>query len=156
MRLRNLTSAMPLVQWSNSVALALVVFLLMAGCAGDVETARVIRVIDGDTIVVEGGYHVRYIGIDAPEKDDPYYLEAKQFNEQLVMGKRVKMEKDVSDRDDFGRLLRYVYVNSVFVNAEMVRNGYALAKAYLPDTRYQKYLVEVENEAKQLHKGLWK
>lgn len=154
--MRNLVSAMPLVQWRNLVALALVVFLLAVGCAGNVETAKVIRVIDGDTIVIEGGYHVRYIGIDAPEKGEPYYLEAKQYNEQLVLGKRIQMEKDVSERDNFGRLLRYVYASGVFVNAEMVRNGYALAKAYLPDTKYQKYLAEMENEAKQLHKGLWR
>ncbi len=134
----------------------LIGFLWVCGCATGAEIARVERVIDGDTIVVSGGERVRYIGIDAPEVGEPFYYEAKQFNEQMVVGKCVKLEKDVSDRDDYGRLLRYVYVDGIFVNGEMVRNGYALAKKYPPDTKYQAYLEKMEGEARRLHKGLWR
>ncbi len=67
------------------------------------------QVIDGDTIVIEGGHHVRYIGIDASERDEPLYREAKEANGALVKGKTVRLERDVSDRDRYGRLLRYVY-----------------------------------------------
>lgn len=118
--------------------------------------AKVIQVIDGDTIAIEGGYHVRYIGIDAPEKDEFYYLEARQANEELVKGKRVRLEKDISDKDRYGRLLRYVYVDGTFVNAEMVWQGYARAETYTPDVKYQVYLEAVEKEARQTERGIWR
>lgn len=138
------------------ILVSLVGFLQATGCAGYVETARVEQVIDGDTIFIVGGERVRYIGIDAPEMGEPFYYEAKRFNEQMVAGRCVKLEKDVSCRDDYGRLLRYVYVDGIFVNGELVRNGYALAKGYPPDTKYQAYLEKMEDEAKRLRKGLWR
>ncbi len=137
------------------LAILIIGFLQTVGCVGCLETAVVERVIDGDTIVIAGGERVRYIGIDAPDMGDPFYLEAKRFNEQMVAGKRVKLEKDISDRDSHGRLLRYVYADDVFVNGELVRSGYARAKRYPPDTKYQAYLEEMEHEAKRLRKGLW-
>lgn len=138
------------------IVLCLSVGLLWTGaCAATVETVKVERVIDGDTIVIVGGERVRYIGIDAPESGEPLYYEAKRFNEQLVDGKYVKLERDVSDKDDYGRLLRYVYVDSIFVNGEMVRNGYAVAKRYPPNTKHQIYLEKMEKEARQLRRGLW-
>src|SRR4030042_2567140 len=80
------------------------------------EGILVTRVIDGDTIEIEGGQKVRYIGIDTPEKVDPrpsvqcYGKEAAAKNKELVEGKRVRLEKDVSETDKYGRLLRYVFV----------------------------------------------
>ena len=118
--------------------------------------ALVTEVIDGDTIVIKGGYHVRYIGIDAPESGEFYYLEAKQANEDLVAGKKVRLESDISDKDSYGRLLRYVYVDDNFVNAEMVRRGCAWAIAYPPDVKYQVYLEAMENEARQTKRGFWR
>jgi len=88
----------------------------------------VTKVIDGDTIIVEGGYRVRYIGIDAPEirpRLEAFGMEAWQANRQLVEGKKVRLERDVSETDKYERLLRYVYVNDILVNAEMVRLGLA-------------------------------
>ena len=139
------------------VTLLVVIILLLPHCAGAPETARVTRVIDGDTIVVEGGYHVRYIGIDTPEKEQPYYEEAKQYNQELVDGETVRLEKDVTDKDKFDRLLRYVYVGSVFVNAELVRQGYAQVypKDRYPDNKYYDLLKEAEREAKEAEKGIW-
>jgi len=134
----------------------ILLLLLLCGCSSPPNIARVTQVIDGDTIVIEGGYHVRYVGIDAPEKDESYYLEAKQANEELVEGKKVRLEKDISNKDKYGRLLRYVYVDGTFVNAEMVRQGYACAKAYLPDVKYQVYLEAMEKEARQAKKGSWR
>ena len=130
--------------------------LLLFACQQPSGMVKVIQVIDGDTIAIEGGYHVRYFGIDAPEKNEPLYLEAKQANEELVAGKRVKLEKDTSDKDRYGRLLRYVYVDDIFVNAEMVRRGYAYAKAYPPDVKYQVYLEAMEKEARRAKRGVWK
>ena len=138
------------------ILLLLTTLLLPLACQQPPGVAKVTQVIDGDTIVIEGGYHVRYIGVDAPEKDESYYLEAKQANEELVEGKRVRLEKDISNKDKYGRLLRYVYVDGTFVNAEMVRQGYACAKAYLPDVKYQVYLEAMEKEARQERRGSWR
>ena len=118
----------------------------------------VIQVIDGDTIVIEGGYRVRYIGIDTPEihpELEAFGMEALQANRRLLEGKEIRLERDVSDTDKYGRLLRYVFVDGVFVNAELVRQGLAYAKAYPPDTKYQDYLEEMEAEAREISRGVW-
>ena len=133
-----------------------VALLLPLACQQPSEMAVVTEVIDGDTIVIEGGYHVRYIGVDAPESDELYYLQAKQINEYLIAGKKVRLESDISDKDSYGRLLRYVYVGDSFVNAEVVRQGGAWAVAYPPDVKYQAYLEAMENEARQTERGLWR
>jgi micrococcal nuclease len=105
--------------------------------------ALVTYVADGDTIVVDlNGVEerVRYIGIDTPEVGDPCGDEATQANRLLVNGQMVRLEKDISERDRYGRLLRYVYVGDVFVNAELVKDGWAVAYRYEPDTSLAVYL----------------
>ncbi len=139
--------------------LTIIVFLLLliCGCTSPPDTALVIQVIDGDTIVIEGGYRVRYIGIDTPEihpQLEPFGMQALEANRQLVEGKVVRLEMDISPTDN-GRLLRYVYVDDIFVNAELVRQGLAEAKAYPPDTRYQEELEKLEAEARQAGRGMW-
>jgi len=145
---------------SFRIALAIVFLSIMLlqplACTQPSETVTVVEVIDGDTIVVEGGYNVRYIGIDSPEIDEFYYLEAKQMNAELLNGKKVRLEKDITDKDKYGRLLRYVHSGDTFVNAEMVRQGCAWATAYPPDTKYLVYLDSLEKEARQLKRGLWR
>ena len=144
---------------TRSIIYAIVItlsILLLFACQEPSTSTKVIQVIDGDTIVTVDGYHIRYIGIDAPEKGELYFLEALQVNRRLVDGKKVRLEKDISETDRHGRQLRYVYVNNVFVNAEIVRLGYAYAKTYRPDTKYQPYLEAMEIEAKQLRRGMWK
>ncbi len=140
----------------SAILLLLVVSLLSLACQKPSGTTTVTRVIDGDTIIIEGGYHVRYIGIDAPESGEFYYLEAKQINEGLVAGKNVRLERDISDKDSYGRLLRYVYIGDDFINAEIVRQGCAWAIAYPPDVKYQVYLEAMEKEARQLKRGIWR
>jgi len=139
--------------------LAIIFLLLLAcGCQSPPTIARVIEVIDGDTIVIEGGYRVRYIGIDTPEihpEVEAFGLEAWQANRELVDGKVVHLERDVSQVDKYGRLLRYVYVDDILVNAELVRQGLAYVKAYPPDTKHQDYLEELEQEARQAGRGMW-
>ena len=115
----------------------------------------VTRVIDGDTIEIEGGYHVRYIGIDAPEKWEPFYGEATEVNRNLVEGKKVYLEKDVEDKDDNGRLLRYVWLDNTMVNAELVKLGYAYSYSYPPNTKYQQYFLQLEKEAREQKLALW-
>lgn len=144
---------------SRTWLLTIIFLLLLAcGCQSPPTTTRVIEVIDGDTIVIEGNYRVRYIGIDTPEvhpEMEAFGLEAWQANRELVEGKIVHLEPDVCEVDKYGRLLRYVYVDDIFVNAELVRQGLAYAQAYPPDTKHQDYLEKLEQEAKQAGRGIW-
>ena len=140
------------------LAIILCLLLPLCGCNSPPNTVQVTKVIDGDTIVIEGNFRVRYIGIDTPEiypQLEAYGIEAWQANRQLVEGKRVRLERDVSETDKHDRLLCYVYVDSIFVNAELVSEGLAWAKAYPPDTKYQDYLKEMETEAKRAGRGMW-
>ena len=131
---------------------------------GTRETARVLRVVDGDTILVEldgRQERVRYIGVDTPETVAPdrppgcFGQEANAANKALVEGKTVQLERDVSERDRFDRLLRYVYVGEVFVNEELVRQGYATATTFPPDVRENTRFRALEREARQAGRGLW-
>ncbi len=145
----------------NSKALLLaIIFLLLplCTCSSAPETATVTQVIDGDTIIIDTGQRVRYIGIDTPEvypQAEAYGMEAWQANRELVEDKKVRLEQDVSNTDKYGRLLRYVYVDDTLVNAELVRLGLAEAKAYPPDTKYQDLLEQLEKEARQAGRGMW-
>jgi endonuclease YncB( thermonuclease family) len=153
----------------SALPLAILLVLVpgcVAGCSPDIDThspgsteIRVSRVIDGDTIEVEGGWRVRYIGIDTPEvypQLERYGAEAMRENRELVEGKVVRLERDQTDRDRYGRLLRYVYVDDLFVNGELVRLGCARAVAYPPDTKYQDVLARLEKEAREAGRGLWR
>ena len=114
------------------------------------ETATVVNVIDGDTIDVEINgqeYRVRYIGINTPEREDNCYDEATAANAAMVEGQTVTLERDVSDTDQFDRLLRYVYVDETFVNRELVRTGFAEAVSYPPDTTHHGEFVQLERGA---------
>lgn len=125
------------------------------------ETTIITKVIDGDTIETSDNKKIRYIGIDAPESQDPrktlecFATEAYEKNKQLVLGKTVRLEKDISETDRYGRLLRYVYVNDVLINEMLVKEGFALSTPYPPDIKYQQILDAAEISAKDNIKGLW-
>ena len=140
------------------LAITFLFSLPLIGCSSPPDTALVIEVIDGDTITVEGGYRVRYIGIDTPEVYpdlEAFGTEAWQANRRLVEDKEVRLERDISETDKYGRLLRYVWVDDILVNAELVRQGLARTKAYPPDTKYQDYLEQMETEAREAGRGVW-
>jgi micrococcal nuclease len=119
------------------------------------------RVIDGDTIEITGGIKVRYIGINAPESVAPgkpvacFGEESSDRNKKLVLGKEVRLEKDVSETDKYGRLLRYVYVGDQMINDELVREGYAQVSTYPPDVKYQEMFKQSEVFARENNLGLW-
>ncbi len=135
---------------------------------GDLLT-RCERVVDGDTIVIEGGERVRYIGVDTPETKHPrkpvehFGHEASEFNRQLVEGKRMRIEFDVQRRDKYRRLLGYVYVqpedeteaHEVFVNAELVGQGYAKVYTVPPNVKHAERFLELERAAREHQRGLW-
>lgn len=125
------------------------------------EEASVVEVIDGDTIAVEihnRRYRVRYIGIDTPEVTTPieyFGQEATERNRVLVENRKVTLVKDVSETDRYGRLLRYVLVDDVFVNYELVRGGFARAYTYPPDVACSDTFREAERQARHERLGLW-
>jgi micrococcal nuclease len=116
---------------------------------------KVFRSIDGDTIELTNGQIVRLLGVDTPEKGQYYYEEASKRLEELTKGKEVFLEKDVTNRDNYGRLLRYVYVGSLFVNLEMIKEGYAQAFVVAPNLKYSYVFLKAENETKEKGIGIW-
>jgi len=125
------------------------------------ETVKVTRVIDGDTIEIEGGERVRYIGIDTPETVDPrttvqcYGKEASNKNKELVEGKEVRLEKDVSETDKYDRLLRYIWIGDTLINEVLVKEGFAYSSSYPPDVKYQDRFIAAQKEARNNNRGLW-
>lgn len=127
------------------------------------QTGRVLDIVDGDTIVVildqDGeAYSVRYIGMDTPENTSQieyFGPEATAKNSELVYGKSVTLIKDVSETDRYGRLLRYVIADGVFVNYELVTQGYANTASYPPDIACIPTFQAVEQQASSAKLGLW-
>jgi len=120
------------------------------------QNATVIRVIDGDTIDVSINgtiARVRYVGVNTPERDEACYAEATQANANLVSGQTVTLVRDQSDTDRFGRLLRFVFVGDLFVNATLVDQGFAEAVTYQPDTRFESLFQDLERGAVAGNRG---
>jgi len=141
------------------------VAVALAGCGGatdDTRSARVARVVDGDTIVVSGGEHVRLVQIDAPEEGESecYADEATVALERLAPpGSDVELERDpaLDDVDRYGRLLRYVHADGANVNLELVRRGAAGVWFYRGERgRYADELLDAARAAKDRPRGLWR
>ncbi len=136
--------------------------LIVINIPDEKQNVKVVRVIDGDTIEIEGKIKVRYIGINTPELHDPrrpvecFAQAAADENKKLVEGKTVSLEKDVSEVDKYKRLLRYVYVDNIFINDYLVRQGFAQVSTFPPDVKYVSQFLEAQKEAKENNRGLWK
>lgn len=129
---QNVTAKLPLVKSEN---------------CGASENTIVTKVIDGDTVIAEGGYHVRLLGIDADEKDYPCYDAAKKHLEDLVLSKQVRLEKDVTDVDQYQRCLRFIFSGQENINLQLVKEGLAVARFYQPDVKYKHEIQEAEKQA---------
>ena len=149
------------------LALALVVLLLALAAPARATTLEgvVVRVVDGDTITVRLGDRVesvRYIGVNTPEVhhpkrgEEPGGREASAVNRQLVTGKQVRLELDVQVRDRYGRMLAYVWIGDVMINAELVRLGYAQVMTIPPNVRHQALFVKLQRDAREARRGLWR
>ncbi len=136
----------------------------------------VIRAVDGDTLKLENGERVRLIGIDTPEmhESDKLYKDSRrtgqdirtiqalgrrayEFTRNLIEGKRVRLEFDVEKHDKYGRLLAYVFLlDGKFVNAEIVKQGYASLMTFPPNVKYADLFLKLYQEARENRRGLWK
>lgn len=139
------------------------------------QMAKVTKVIDGDTIKVDIDgkvYKVRFIGINCPEigeNEEFFGKEAYEFSKEKLDGMEIFLQKDVSETDKYGRLLRYVWlekpkdlnnpskdeIRDLSINGILVREGYAKANYYPPDTSYTKFLKEIEKQAKKENLSMW-
>jgi len=134
----------------------------------DMQKVHVSRVIDGDTIEIETGEHVRFIGVDTPETVHPkksvqcYGKKASNKTKALLEGKDIYLEKDVSETDRYGRLLRYLYIPNpdapeevIFVNEYLIEQGYGVVITYPPDVKYHEQFLEAQRVAQEEKRGLW-
>jgi micrococcal nuclease len=158
-------------RFASLAVTALVLASLIASIAGGSGASPralegfVVRIVDGDTIHVRIGDRtekVRYIGVNTPEVhhprkgEEPGGREASRVNRDLVAGKHVRLEFDVRDRDRYGRLLAYVWLDDVMVNAELVRLGYAQVMTVPPNVRYQQLFLKLQRDAREAGRGLWR
>ncbi|MHA1410798.1 MAG: thermonuclease family protein [Candidatus Odinarchaeia archaeon] len=109
--------------------------------------ATVTKVLDGDTLIVEGGYHIRLLGVDADERGYPCYEAAKSRLEELILNKEVRLEKDQTDVDQYDRCLRYIFLDDENINLQLVKEGLAIARFYPPDLKYREEITRAEEEA---------
>jgi micrococcal nuclease len=132
-------------------------FFIPSGAHIRIDEIRVVGdVLDGDTVILDDGFtHVRLIGIDAPEMDEPYYEESTTKLVALCHGRSVALETDIEDKDMYERLLRYIYVDDKFINWEMVRSGLAYASPFGANIKYSGIIQEAENAAIREGLGVW-
>jgi len=151
-------------------------FAIPLGRSYNYADVLVKRAVDGDTLVLETGERVRLIGIDTPEmhESNKLYRDAQrtkqdvttiqklgrrayEFTKNLVEGKRVSLEFDVDKYDKYDRLLAYVYLkDGTFVNAEIVKQGYASLLTIPPNVKYADLFLKLYQEARENRRGLWK
>ncbi|MEK6888096.1 MAG: thermonuclease family protein [Candidatus Aenigmatarchaeota archaeon] len=112
------------------------------------EETYVTKVVDGDTIVIAGGQRVRLLSIDTREKGENCYDEAKTRLEELILLKNITIEADQEDKDQYDRLLRYVYLDGANINMEMVAEGLAVVYIYEPNVKYRQQFAEYERQAR--------
>lgn len=142
--------------------LLLITFLLFLFIScNNVQTFKCTRVVDGDTIIIGNGERVRLIGVDTPETKRPnkpveyYGKEASAFTKKMVEGKDVRLTYDQQQRDEYGRLLAYVYLmDGTFLNAELIKQGYGNAYTRHP-FKYIDEFRQYEKEARKAKRGLW-
>jgi micrococcal nuclease len=141
------------------VRLALL-FVLLAGCGGGPDTAKVMRVIDGDTVELEGGERIRYLMVNTPEttggKNECFGADATKFNSDMVLNKTVELRYDVQREDQFGRTLAYVTVDGMEINRLIVERGFGCVLHIPPngDDRLAEFNM-LEQTARLSMRGLW-
>ena len=167
---------------SHTLSLVLLAFFLLGGCGApgvkleqtpdhqeialiyhaelcrEGANASVVKIIDGDTIDVEfpdgQQERVRYIGIDTAERGETCYQEATDRNAELLQKAEVRLIRDTNDRDRYGRLVRYICTpDNVFIDAQLVAEGYAHAYRFYPDVRFADYFQSLEDDAAQHARG---
>ena len=122
--------------------------LIITGCSSEINTMAVVaRVVDGDTVVLNTSEKVRFICVNTPEKNEEGYLEATEFLKETLLNKTVLLVKDTTNKDRYGRLLRYVYLNGTLVNSLIVEKGFGESFPFEPDTKLCDEIKAAEGKA---------
>jgi micrococcal nuclease len=140
---------------------------ILGACGGEPAappaSARVVRIVDGDTLILAGGLPVRLLGIDAPEMErdgrpaDFLAHQAKAALADLTLKKTIALSYDRRRYDHYGRLLAYLFLpDHTLVNAELVRRGLARVYIIAPNLLYQKALLTAQQEAIEARRGIWR
>lgn len=145
------------------ISVSFILFLSCDGRSNERDTFTVKHVVDGDTVILDdkAETHLRYLGIDAPEKltidspGEPLAEKSIDFNSSMVKGKKIQVEYDEEKYDHYGRLLGYVYVDGKFVNKLLLENGLAHLLIIEPNDKYHKILKNAQDLAIAAHKGIW-
>ena len=136
------------------IFLQVILLSAIVGCTQQVTTISSVEIIDGDTFRLANGDTVRLIGIDAPELSQPGGVLSREYLAHLLLGNPITLERGSEDRDKYNRLLRFVYINDLCINEEMIRQGYAEAR-YLPESPIRDYYLQLEIQAETTKAGLW-
>jgi len=142
-----------------------ILFLLLSYAVGYAECSELYEVRwvdDGDTIVLTDGRRVRYIGINSPEVEskyseaEPFGYEARELNRELVYLKKVRLEFDIENYDQYGRLLAYVFLpDGDFINNAIITAGYAYCLPKKPNVKYEELFLKSQQNAMLSNKGIW-
>lgn len=141
-------------------SIPLLATLLISGSSFANSLRHVDQVIDGDTIILDGNEYVRLIGINTPETHHPkkpvqcYGKEASDYLKQRLEGKDVRLEYGSERLDKYNRTLGFIHLGRTFINAEMVKEGYAFAYTRFP-FKYEKKFVKLQKKAEKKDLGLW-
>jgi micrococcal nuclease len=131
------------------------IFLALLPLSPAWGSGKVIRVIDGDSIVLDNDRRVRLLGINSPERREPYHHKARRFLESRLLNREVRLEFDEQEKDGYDRLLAYVYRGRSFINEELVREGLAHVMTIVVNRKYEERLLRAQSEAKAKRKGIW-
>lgn len=153
--------------WAGAILLLLVGYRIWVSQSAPVEIGesgfyRVHRVVDGDTVVLDGGTRVRLLGVDTPETKapdrpvEPLGPEAAEFTRSHVEGRMVRLQFDRERKDRYDRLLAYVFIDDWFLNEELIRHGFSRAQLQYPyGSAMKRRFRAAENEARQARVGIW-
>jgi micrococcal nuclease len=119
------------------------------------EQLVVKKVVSGELVKLSNGDKVRYIGVDAPADGSIFFEESRQANKKLVDRKLITIEYDVRHKDGNGDLLGYVYAGDVFVNAQLLKNGFGIAYIVPPNQKYADLFISLQKEARKKRRGIW-
>jgi micrococcal nuclease len=131
--------------------LALLIFTLYPTYKG----VKVKEVKDGDTIILGNGEVVRYIGMDTPERGETLFWEATKANQEMLKRGKITLEYDLDKQDDWRRTLAYVWVDSLMINAELIKNGLAWVYLFSPNLKYKAHFVSLQKRAREKKLGIW-
>jgi micrococcal nuclease len=136
------------------IFLRMILLCVIVVCAYQSGTISSTEIIEGDTFRLANGDTVRLIGIDAPELSQPGGEVSREYLAHLLLGNPITLERGYEDRDNYNRLLRFVYIGDLCINEEMIRQGYAEAR-YLPENLTREYYLQLEIQAEAAKAGLW-